>query len=281
MRPSTTPCSGLTVKADQAIESVREWRRYNYGPHLASAVVIAETDWLAYVHAMAATLPDENLAYPAEEDVLWDWPEGVVMVFAEPVEIQHTIVSHSVPGGEVVPTTPHFETQTVAGLCILRRQPVPTRVDGQAELREPVTAYPTIWIGTDPSDTVSGHWLPGSTISPAVDTISQSSLMLVSMITALGHRLTRVVQPSGSRGERRRAERELPGLRVLELASGASVQRGHASINYSHRWMVRGHWRLQPHGPERSLRKPIWIDPYVKGPEDKPLDVRETIWRRR
>ena len=28
---------------------------------------------------------------------------------------------------------------------------------------------------------------------------------------------------------------------------------------------VSGHFRWQPHGPERSLRKLIWIDDYVKG----------------
>ncbi len=35
-----------------------------------------------------------------------------------------------------------------------------------------------------------------------------------------------------------------------------------------HRYMVRGHWRMQPHGPDRSLRKRIWILPFWKGPAD-------------
>lgn len=30
-------------------------------------------------------------------------------------------------------------------------------------------------------------------------------------------------------------------------------------------WMVRGHWRNQAHGPERSLRRMQWIEPYSKG----------------
>lgn len=33
-------------------------------------------------------------------------------------------------------------------------------------------------------------------------------------------------------------------------------------------FLVRGHWRNQPHGPGNSLRKVIHIEPYWKGPED-------------
>lgn len=33
------------------------------------------------------------------------------------------------------------------------------------------------------------------------------------------------------------------------------------------RFMVRGHWRRQPHGPESQDRKLIWIRPYYKGPD--------------
>jgi len=30
-------------------------------------------------------------------------------------------------------------------------------------------------------------------------------------------------------------------------------------------WIVSGHWKSQVHGPKRSLRKTIWIEPYPKG----------------
>lgn len=33
------------------------------------------------------------------------------------------------------------------------------------------------------------------------------------------------------------------------------------------RYVVRGHWRQQPHGPGGTQRKLIWIAPYWKGPE--------------
>lgn len=51
---------------------------------------------------------------------------------------------------------------------------------------------------------------------------------------------------------------------------------------YSCRWIVRGFYRQQPYGPDRSLRRRQWIPPHVAGPSDKPLRVKSTvyIWRR-
>lgn len=38
--------------------------------------------------------------------------------------------------------------------------------------------------------------------------------------------------------------------------------------------LVSGHWKLQHHGPQRSLAKTLWIQPYWRGPEDAPILVR-------
>jgi hypothetical protein len=38
--------------------------------------------------------------------------------------------------------------------------------------------------------------------------------------------------------------------------------------------LIRGHWKMQAHGPELSLRKPIFIEPYWRGPEDGPGVIR-------
>ncbi len=46
---------------------------------------------------------------------------------------------------------------------------------------------------------------------------------------------------------------------------------------YSHRFIVRGFWRNQPYGPNRSLRRRIWVPPFVKGPADKPLVAKTGI----
>jgi len=51
---------------------------------------------------------------------------------------------------------------------------------------------------------------------------------------------------------------------------------------YRYRWVVSGHWRSQPYGPGRTLRRKRWIPAYVKGPAGAPLLVRErvNVWRR-
>jgi len=51
---------------------------------------------------------------------------------------------------------------------------------------------------------------------------------------------------------------------------------------YRHRWVVSGHWRDQPHGPDRSLRRQQWIPAHIKGPDGAPMLAVETVnvWRR-
>lgn len=39
---------------------------------------------------------------------------------------------------------------------------------------------------------------------------------------------------------------------------------------WSHRWVVRGHWRNH-WWPKEQEHRPRWIDPHIKGPENKPL----------
>lgn len=46
---------------------------------------------------------------------------------------------------------------------------------------------------------------------------------------------------------------------------------------YEYRFIVSGHWREQPCGPNRSERKRRWIAPYIKGPKSKPLMLKDTV----
>ena len=41
--------------------------------------------------------------------------------------------------------------------------------------------------------------------------------------------------------------------------------------------VVCGHRKNQPYGPKHSLRKPIWIEPYIRGPETAPMALRAHI----
>jgi len=268
--------------ADQVLDARRELARMNYGQMLPTATVLAEEDWLRYVQAMAETVPaGETIAFPTEAEVSWSWPDGVLILFETPLNVQHSILSREGRDGRIERVPDRSEQQLAQGLALVP-QTEATVVDADGKRAE-IQAIGLIWIGADPTDLITGFWLPGSLMQAGeLGVISQSSRLLVSIITALGHRLTRVGPPvTAGRGERRRVQRELPELRVLSLGSRDKPTRAEepTSVNWTHRWLVRGHWRQQPHGFNRKLRRLKWIDPYVKGPEDKPLDIRPTVWR--
>jgi hypothetical protein len=51
-----------------------------------------------------------------------------------------------------------------------------------------------------------------------------------------------------------------------------------APVSWSHRWIVDGHWRNQ-WMPKTGTHRPMWIAPHVKGPDDRPLVVRDRVYR--
>lgn len=70
--------------------------------------------------------------------------------------------------------------------------------------------------------------------------------------------------------ELRRAARDHSG----EEGAGANGRRS------NRQWWVDGHWRQQAFGPKRALRKPIWIEPHIKGDPEGQLSERVKVWRR-
>lgn len=86
------------------------------------------------------------------------------------------------------------------------------------------------------------------------------------------------------RALRRRAERAnlaLPNCHVVTLRREVRADETLASetiVEWSHRWIVRGHWRRQ-FFPSRGNHAPVWIDPYIKGPDDKPfIEPARTVY---
>jgi hypothetical protein len=74
------------------------------------------------------------------------------------------------------------------------------------------------------------------------------------------------------------------GVQVVELrraeraardADDAAEPDGGSERNYSCQWVVDGHWRNQPFGPNREQRRLQWINAYVKGPDGLPLKTHQ------
>lgn len=98
--------------------------------------------------------------------------------------------------------------------------------------------------------------------------------------------LTVVERASGDRPERRRYARlglpaELLIVRLRRLEAMPKPETGGDGPDWSHRWLVSGHWRQQYY-PSQGGNSPIWINPHVKGPADRPLIIKErvTAWVR-
>lgn len=69
---------------------------------------------------------------------------------------------------------------------------------------------------------------------------------------------------------------------VRDAVDAQSDREAEAKWHLKSRFLVRGHWRQQPVGPGRQLRRPTYIAPYLKGPADAPLNLTKEVhvWRR-
>lgn len=93
------------------------------------------------------------------------------------------------------------------------------------------------------------------------------------------------------RAGRRRAEKRglPPKVTVIKLRRIEDNLRheGESLIEWSHRWIVRGHWAWRRCSQEHPLAEPyakgwrarVWIHAYAKGPEDAPLIISDKVYQ--
>ncbi|MFI1991778.1 hypothetical protein [Actinoplanes sp. NPDC020271] len=82
-----------------------------------------------------------------------------------------------------------------------------------------------------------------------------------------------------------RANRPVPEVRVVRIRprSGPSTTKeaksatGRTRAKPDHRYWVSGHERQQAYGPGWSLRKPVDIQPFLKGDESLPIKLSTTV----
>lgn len=68
---------------------------------------------------------------------------------------------------------------------------------------------------------------------------------------------------------------------VVDLRAPHHVETGEKSETgrvYTHRWIVRGHWRNQAHGKNHAQRRITWVPSYTKGPAGLPLKETDRVW---
>lgn len=80
-----------------------------------------------------------------------------------------------------------------------------------------------------------------------------------------------------------RAQRPLPDVRIVRIRTHsqrddeAKITGTGGSRIYTSRVWVTGHWRNQAYGPRRTLRRPVYIHPFLRGPEDAPIKLSTTV----
>lgn len=92
-------------------------------------------------------------------------------------------------------------------------------------------------------------------------------------------RQERLPRAFARRAERARLEPQISIVtlrRPLEHRSD-DAEEEEGGIDWSHRWLVDAHWRAQWF-PSELRHRPIWIAPYIKGPEDKPLILKRRVF---
>jgi len=136
-----------------------------------------------------------------------------------------------------------------------------------------------------------GSWRSGQHLWPsqldAMRTLRVSVFLKVFFLL-IQQKVPRVETQQADRHLRRRIERTAPKGPVPEvLVITLRRESEHGAIEpetdpvpgrWSHRWIVGGFWRNQYH-PSKHCHIRRWINPYVKGPEDKPLIIKDKVYR--
>lgn len=139
------------------------------------------------------------------------------------------------------------------------------------------------WIfGTDTDRTDKHYDTAEQQASTSEDRRWLAAMWLLADQPLAASTLQRAERPAARRSARRNVTSDVRLQDVRRRPAPTEGEHGEGHVDHDHRWMVAGpngdgFWRQQAYGPRHSLRRPVWIDPYVAGPADKPLKVRETV----
>ncbi len=264
------------------------WRRHHYQSGLLSnfTTAMSEDDYVAVTQAELATVP----LYHVTEDM-----SRVCLAAAEQLGRVDRVTAEDFPSpkgmifwsGLNVATGEDSDACAVrwshaatfgggdASLCVLvwyyNRERRPDLIPAEATLVPRIVSYPdALW--------EFGEWDEEQTVAdiPICDRLLLATCLLMNQYVS---RTERVPQQRHSRKADERAKIEPKPVTVIALrrvhGEGASSGDGEGR-DYSHRWIVGGHWRNQWY-PSREVHRPVWIAPYVKGPDDKPLVLKERV----
>lgn len=133
---------------------------------------------------------------------------------------------------------------------------------------------------------VHAHLPPGE----AVDARSPAAVLVATWLL-IAQRLTETAPVQVDKAIRKayqRAGRPTPDVRLVRIRGSNSTRHPHAAMAHrpdgerpatphEYRWWVKAHWRQQPYGPGRALRRPLLVLPQLRGPDDKPIKASTVV----
>ncbi len=126
--------------------------------------------------------------------------------------------------------------------------------------------------------------LSGRSVEDEIESVAvrrQKVAQFMAALCFIRQRVLSTTRERADRAARRRLNRPDRDIQVVYLrrahATPGETQFSDA-VAWSCRWWVAGHWRQQPCGEARIERRPTWINPYVKGPEDKPMSTKKRLF---
>lgn len=121
----------------------------------------------------------------------------------------------------------------------------------------------------------------------AEDEVGRFQPYLAAFLLLLSQQITTVAAQSPGEYAARRARKASPqrslNVTVVDVRKHRSdaehAAGGGSGRTLEQRHLVGGYWRWQPYGPQRRLRKRIYVADYIRGPEDAPLVVKPRVQR--
>jgi hypothetical protein len=125
------------------------------------------------------------------------------------------------------------------------------------------------------------HWQPVGFDMPAPGRLEKLLFTFWRFIgeTWIDSRMILPDRPARKRAIRAKVN---PEVRVMRLRKSEvrTTDRGDgddAAVIWSHRWIVEGHWRNQWY-PSLQTHRPKWVPRHIKGPEDRPLILKDRVF---
>lgn len=159
-------------------------------------------------------------------------------------------------------------------------------IRNKAVKKDSLTIISMAWTGVEYGWLATGQesWYLGETPSDGREPSDRMDRARIATLWTLAQqkRISDGAEPHADRSSTRRTVRaglppDAAKVRTLDIRKPAGSHDGKGgTVEYSHRWVVSGHWRNQ-WMPSRGVHRAQWIAPHVKGPDDKPLVVREDV----